>query len=264
MGLRLSIVALIALLGAVCSVPAQAWSAEDWAVAREVNGNFGIFLTKTGPVSKSEVLMRTGLEGFLLQGTVQLKREKTTADSILFRGKATGLMFMRHNAAIGDGQIAASEQLCADAFERGEFMLEIFPREQEYQVGFSGSVPACLSTTSYPLFKRMAEIFGTMHEVYRDQGDYWAPLAAELKRARDDFASVSAAEKNRGEVTFSAGAVPDWRKDPTGRFPVMHFYPLPPGNGTKLAGTGKVQLDLSTSMFPTTLQTEASWALERK
>lgn len=163
---------------------------------------------------------------------------------------------MQHKAAVLEGQAAASEQLCSGEFSNGDFLVEIFPREREYQVQFSGEVPVCAITTQYPAFARMAEIMVKWYEEYKELGDPWGPLAAELRCARDQFASFSRTEKKKEPVTFNATAEPVFKKDPKSGFPVMHFYPLS-ASGVRLTGTGKVQLTVSTSVFPTTVSTEA-------
>ena len=240
---------------------AKAASTDEWAGSKEVRGSFGIFLEASASDPKAAPLIRTEMKGFILQGTAALKRVKADANSILFRGPVKGLLFMHHEAAVAGGQAAASEQLCSGAFEKGEFLLEIFPHEKEYQVQFSGEVPGCAVTTQYPAFKRMAQLYGKIHEAYRSLDDYWAPLAAELKSAHDEFASFSANGRKQESITFSASAVPVFIKGPESKYPVMHFFPFP-ATGAKLAGTGKVQLVISTSVFPTTVTTEARWSLQ--
>ena len=106
----------------------------------------------------------------------------------------------------------------------------------------------------------MAGLLTKWHE-YQKLVDPWGPLVADMAAARDEFASFSATEKNKETVTFSAAAEPETNKDPGTGFPNMHFYPLPAA-GTRLQGTGKVQLTVSTSGFPLVVTTEAQWSLQ--
>ncbi len=239
---------------------AQAGSADDWARTREVRGSFGILSGTAGSDPRAEALVHSEMS-FIVQGTVMLKQVRASDDSILFRGTSKGLLFMQHRAAVLAGQAAASEQVCSGTFDNGEFLLEIFPREGEYQVQFSGEAPACAATTKFPAFQRMSSLFAKWYDEYQKLGEPWEPFAAELKAARDNIASFSASEKRNESITFSATAVPDMKKDPKSDFPVMHFYPLSP-SATKLMGSGKVQLTVSTSVFPSVVTTEAKWSLQ--
>ena len=253
--------AVAAFLVFVFLAPVQAAGLDEWAKAKEVRGSFGVLVGGASSDPQAAALIHTELKGFILQGTATLLRVKADANSILFRGPAKGILFMQHKAAVAGGQAAASEQLCSGAFDKGEFLFEIFREDREYQVQFSGEVPGCEVTTRRPAFELMTRIFARWHDDYRKLGDEWAPLADELKRAHDEFASFSAKEKKQEAVTFSATAQPVFKKSPGSRFAVMHFFPLPAA-GPVLAGTGSVQLVISTSLFPTTITTEASWALQ--
>jgi hypothetical protein len=239
---------------------AQAGSVDGWTGTREVRGSFGILIGTAGSDPRAAALVQTEMKGFIVQGTVVLKQVRASEDSILFQGTSKGLLFMQHKASVLKGQAAANEQVCSGTFDNGEFLLEILPREREYQVQFSGEVPECAVTTKYPAFKWMASLFAKWYDEYRTLGEPWGPFAAELKAARDNLASFSASEKRNEPVTFSAAAAPEMRTDATSSFPVMHFYPLPETK-TGIIGSGKMQLTVSTSVFPTVVTTEAQWSL---
>jgi hypothetical protein len=239
---------------------AQAGSVDGWTGTREVRGSFGILIGTAGSDPRAAALVQTEMKGFIVQGTVVLKQVRASEDSILFQGTSKGLLFMQHKASVLEGQAAASEQVCSGTFDNGEFLLEIFPREREYQVQFSGEVPACAITTKYAASKWMASLFAKWYDEYRKLGEPWELFGADLKAARDQLALFSVPEKKNESITFSAAAAPEMRMEATSGFPVMHFYPLPEKK-TEIIGSGKMQLTVSTSIFPTVVTTEAQWSL---
>ncbi len=235
----------------------------DWTKAERLRGQFGVEIGAARSDPRSAAMVSTELSGFLLQGTSALKRVSAGPQSILFKGKARGILLLHHRVEGGGGDAVKGTELCAGGFENGEVLVEVFPRQREYQVQFSGDVPGCAATTSFPAFERFRLLLATAHAQFSTKaGPEWSAFTEKVRRARDEVAAAARTEHRTATMSFSASAVPEFRKDAGSRFPVMHFFPLPAGDEPILNGNGTVQLVLSTSVFPTTVNTRAVWSFE--
>ncbi|HUI28705.1 MAG TPA: hypothetical protein VLX91_00710 [Candidatus Acidoferrales bacterium] len=233
----------------------------DWSKVRKLHGKFVIAIVNYAYDQKERSSTALLMNGFVAQGEFTAERVDSSAERILYVGKASGFLSMTHKSSASDTDVAKSEQVCAGDFNTGDVRIEIMPGANQYQVTFNGSLPAGKTLVSYPLFKEMERMFSKAYDLNRAKNADWAAEGQTYDGIRNECTGALKDVQTTEEVRFSATTISQASVTPDQASVVAKTFSLPE-NGTKIDGAGEIRLTVSTSLMPAVAQAASRWMIE--
>lgn len=234
--------------------------ATDWSNVKTLHGKFAFAIVNYTNDSKERSSTTLLLNGFVAQGEFTATRVDSTADRILFVGKADGFLGMTHKSTDFGDDIAKSEQVCAGDFKDGVVRIEIMPGAKQYQVTFNGILPDGKTIISYSLCNEMQRVFSKPYDLNREKNADWTAEDRAYQGIRAECTNALKDVQSTEKVNFSATTIP--QASMPGENPVTIKTFSLPDKGTKIEGSGDIRLTVSTSLMPATTQAASRWSIE--
>jgi hypothetical protein len=232
----------------------------DWSKVKTLHGKFAIAVVNytSDPKERSSITLL--MNGFVAEGDFTATRVDSSAERILYVGKASGFLGMTHKSADSGDDIAKSEQVCAGDFKDGVVRIEIMPGAKQYQVTFNGVLPDGKTIVSYSLFNEMQRVFSKPYDLNREKNADWAAEDRAFEAIRAECTDALKDVQTTEKVNFSATTIPQ-ASMPGEKPGTMKTFSLP-DKGTKIEGSGEIRLTVSTSLMPATAQAASRWSIE--
>ncbi|HQT91693.1 MAG TPA: hypothetical protein PL001_06655 [Candidatus Kryptobacter bacterium] len=232
----------------------------DWSKVKTLHGKFAVAMVNYTNDSKERSSTTLLMNGFVAEGDFTATRVDSSADRILYVGKANGFLGMTHKSADSGDDIAKSEQVCAGDFKDGIVRVGIMPGAKQYQVTFNGILPDGKTIISYSLFIEMQRMFSKPYDLNREKNADWAAEDQAYQAIRAECTDALKDVQSTEKVNFSATSIP--QASMPGEQPLVIKSFTLPDKGTKIEGSGEIRLTVSTSLMPATAQAASRWSIE--